>query len=77
MYNGSTVIVRVALLTVIIHIDEILGTNDFAELATNFKSFSTSKKMFHCHEFIEVCISLLALIKLKALNYFIFHFRNC
>ena len=44
---------KTALLTVQLHEDELLSTNDFAELVTNFKTFTTSKKAIHCHEFIE------------------------
>ena len=54
LYNGSRIIMKVALLVILMHQDEILSTNDFAELVTNFKTFTTSKKTLHCHEFIEV-----------------------
>ena len=47
---------KTALLTVQLHQDELLATNDFAELVTNFKTFTTSKKAIHCHEFIEKLI---------------------
>ena len=53
LYNGSSIIMKTALLTVQLHQDEILSTNDFVEIVTNFKSFTTSKKAIHCHEFIE------------------------
>jgi len=53
LYNGSSIIMKTALLTVQLHQDEILSTNDFVEIVTNFKSFTTSQKTIHCHEFIE------------------------
>ena len=45
LYNGSTIIMKTALLTLQLHQDEILATKDFAELVTNFKTFTMSKKV--------------------------------
>ena len=53
LYNGSQIVMKVAILTVLMHQDEILKTKDFVELVTNFKTFTSSKKVIHCHEFIE------------------------
>ena len=40
-------------MTVILHEEEMLKTKDFVELVTQFKIFTTSKKVLNCHEFIE------------------------
>ena len=53
LYNGSGIVMKVALLTVILHEEEMLKTKDFVELVTQFKIFTTSKKVLNCHEFIE------------------------
>ena len=53
LYNGSGIVMKVALLTVILHEDEMLKTKDFVELVTNFKTFTMSKKVLNCHEFIQ------------------------
>ena len=34
-------------------VDEMLVIKDFAELVTNFKTFTMSKKVIDCHGFIE------------------------
>ena len=56
LYHGSKIVMKVALLTVILHEEEMLKTSDFVELVTNYKTFTTSKKVLNCHEFIEVCM---------------------
>ena len=57
MYQGSTLIMKVAVLVICLHQDDIVATHDFADLVTGFKTFTTSKKLLNCHDVIEALMS--------------------
>ncbi len=55
-YEGSKILLRVALALVALNEKEILATTEFADLANKFQSCTISEETTFCHEFIEVQI---------------------
>jgi hypothetical protein len=54
LYNGSKIILRSAVTTILLHKDEILKTKEFTELVMLFKNVTISQHTLYCHDFIEV-----------------------
>lgn len=75
LYNGSRIVMKVAVLIIILHQDDILATKEFTEIVTGFKKFLASKQTLYCHDFIQVSRLTIILSGNFAKSFHIF--RNC
>ena len=55
-YEGSKILLRVALALVSMNQKRILATKDFSVLASTFQTCTVTQETTHCHEFIEVML---------------------
>lgn len=62
-YEGSKVLLRVAVTLVIKNQDKILAAKNFVEITEVFKSLPLGATVTECHTFMQVCFILTLKIK--------------